>query len=307
MENKMQYIIQFGSGKPGEMGTEKTEQEVFARLGLKNPLVGFLPFHRLVKEETGNDWRLFRKIMEPLSTVRPLLFELHLRKDIIRLKEKLHRLDVLVLGAGYVEPYLRAIVTNGLLPMIQDFFRQGGVLIGYSAGSCALASVNVNAVSWDRIFDIYTEMVMTKAPRRRIYKQMALSLCTSENRNEVQKLLEDIDKGQSEWNNSLLCREVPQVFFGRALNFVGASALYPHYREHAMGMPWHLEAASRLRTDIKHVGIPNGICLFHTCSDGLIKSSEFIGQHPNTDMKAEIWQGGEKTTSRSSEHKKSLH
>ena len=35
-------LIQFGSGKPGEMGTGKTELEAF--VGLKNPKIGFAPF-----------------------------------------------------------------------------------------------------------------------------------------------------------------------------------------------------------------------------------------------------------------------
>jgi len=41
-KSKKNYIVQFGSGKPGEMGTSSTELEVFDRLGVKNPKIGFV-------------------------------------------------------------------------------------------------------------------------------------------------------------------------------------------------------------------------------------------------------------------------
>lgn len=294
VNNDIQRIVQFGSGKPGELGTEATEQKLFAELKLDNPLVGFIPFHYLQHKEEHNDWKLFQRIMSDISTKKPLLFELQKRRDVHRLKKELFQLDALVLGAGFVEPYLRLIHTNQLLAPLQNFFYLGGVLIGYSAGSCALSALNVNAISWDQIFENYAEMVQTNHPKKQVYHLMALSFCTKENINTVQTTLSQIESNDADWRESPLCQEVSQVYFRKALNFVSASALYPHYQEHAMGMPWHLKKASQLRVNIKHVGIPNGVCLMHSYDKGTVINRQFIGQHPNENIKAEVWQQGEK-------------
>jgi hypothetical protein len=285
-----QYIVQFGSGKPGEMGTESTELEVFNRLGIQNPNIGFAPFHQLVHDQS-NDWTIFRDIAKKKTSIEPQLFELDKGEDIHRLQEQLHHLNIMVLGAGFVEHYVKILNQSGTSGKLHEFFQRGGVLMGYSAGSVTLSSMNVNALSWDRIFSRFQNMIKNKPEQKGQIWDTIMGYCRDDNREHVKSLLTDIEKGSNEWHHQSICSEVAKVFMSPALNFVPDTAMYPHYGEHCMGMPYHLQAASLESPEFLHIGLPNGVCLLHEYEDGKFLASELIGAHPHQ-KPAVNWQRG---------------
>ena len=128
VKSKKNYIIQFGSGKPGEMGTGKTELEVFDLIGLKNPKIGFAPFHHILHHQV-NDWSLFLYLVQPITKKKIELFEFHKEKDMKSLKKRISSCDIFILGSGICEPYLEFIFSNRL----DKFFMDSSVMCLFSS------------------------------------------------------------------------------------------------------------------------------------------------------------------------------
>ena len=288
-----QYIVQFGSGKPGEMGTEATEKKVFDKIGIKNPSIGFAPFHHL-QHKLPNDWKLFKKIVQPLTKKRITLVEFHKEKDLDALKRMILDFDIFVLGSGVCEPYFEFMFKNGLEQTFQEFFRQGKTLVGYSAGSIAVNAFYVHVIFFREIL-LHWKYFHSSLSQNEIdeFKTMLLhdpGLYHSE-LSDILEAPDDLDPMEHP-----LSKKVFQVNSTAGLGFLPHIALLPHYNQAIHATEEHLESAAKSFPSLHHYGVPNGVALFHSFEKGLLTHSEVVGK--NLDPKLRVtrfWPKDKKT------------
>jgi hypothetical protein len=271
-----QYIVQFGSGKPGEMGTEATEKMVLEKIGIKNPRIGFAPFHH-IQHKLPNDWKLFKKIVQPMTKKPITLIEFHNEKDLDSLKRRILKFDIFVLGSGVCEPYFEFMFKNGLDETFREFFRKGKTLLGYSAGSIAVNAFYVHIVFFREIL-LHWKSVQSSLSQNEIdeFKTMLLhepSLYHSE-LSEVLEAPDDLDPFKHP-----LSKKVFQVTSVAGLGFLPHIALLPHYNQAIHATEEHLESAAKNFPSLHHYGVPNGVALFHSFEKGILSRSEVVGQN----------------------------
>lgn len=278
IRTKKNYIAQFGSGKPGEMGTSQTEIEVFQKLDIKNPKIGFAPFHHILHDQP-NDWRIFLELIQPLTKKKIELFEFHKEKNIDQLKQRITACDVFVLGSGVCEPYLEFIFNNQLHQFFHDYFKQGNHLIGYSAGSICLSSRYIHVAFFREVLIYWSTLLKAPLPQKEEFKKSILQDCPKDHKETLQQIFE-IDSVTDILSHPL-CKEEFQAVSMKALEFLPNMVMLPHFNEAVHATDAHLNASVRRFPRYRHFGVPNGSALFHTFSGGKLIKSEVIGQNPN--------------------------
>lgn len=282
LKEQKQFIVQFGSGKPGELGTEETERKVLDKIGIKNPKIGFAPFHHLIDGQI-NDWTLFEDLVQPLTNKPITLVEFHKEENLEALKKKILDCDIFVLGSGIVEPYLEFIFKNRLDKTFQEFFNQGKSFWGYSAGSISVCAQYIHVVffreillHWQAISQGLGQKELAKF-KRQLLQEPALG------NEELAQLLnsqDDLDPIKHPAS-----RDVFHISKMRALGFLPHICMLPHYGEAIHAMDEHLQTAAVNFPRYHHYGIPNGVTLFHTFENKQLKESEVVGQNRNPNLK----------------------
>lgn len=279
--NKNHYIVQFGSGKPGEMGTQNTELEVFQKLGIKNPKIGFAPFHHILHDHP-NDWKLFKDLIQPITKVEIELFEFHKEKNIEDLKHRISDCDVFVLGSGVCEPYLEYIFKNKLDSFFVDYFRSGKHLLGYSAGSISLSSRYIHVSFFREVLIFWGTLMQAPAQQQDEFKKSILEECPEHHRHTLEQLFKL--QSLSEIMENPLCDQEFQSVSMQALELIPNMVMLPHYNEAIHATEAHLRASVNRYSRYRHFGIPNGAALFHTFNQGKLLKSEVVGQNPNSKL-----------------------
>ena len=280
--NHKQYIVQFGSGKPGELGTEETERKVLERIGIKDPQIGFAPFHHL-DEGQVNDWTLFKHLMQPLTSKTITLVEFHKEQDIEVLKKKILSCDIFVLGSGIVEPYLEFIFKNKLHLTFQKYFNQGKSFWGYSAGSISVCAQYIHVVFFREIL-LHWQAISRGLGQKELaeFKRQLLQEPALGN-EELAQLLnskEDLDPMKHPAS-----KDVFHISKMGALGFLPHICMLPHYGEAIHAMDEHLQTAAVNFPRYHHYGIPNGVTLFHTFENQRLMDSEVVGKNLNQELK----------------------
>ena len=275
---KKNYIIQFGSGKPGEMGTGNTELEVFDRIGLKNPKIGFAPFHHILHDQV-NDWSLFLDLVQPTTKKKIELFEFHKEKDMVSLKNRISSCDIFILGSGVCEPYFEFIFSNGLDSFFKDYFRSGKHLLGYSAGSISLSSRYIHVAFFREVLIHWTMLLQADETQQKEFKEGVMEECPSEHKEELTKVLE-LTQANKILTHPLTHKEFQTVSM-RALNFIPNMVMLPHFNEAIHATEEHLKASVKRYSRYRHFGVPNGAAIFHTFQQGKLMQSEVVGSNPN--------------------------
>lgn len=273
-----QFIVQFGSGKPGEMGTGDTERQVLKRIGIENPVIGFAPFHHIM-HGIPNDWSLFQELVQPLTSQALRLFEFHKEKDMKLLRDKILECDLFVLGSGVCEPYLDYFFTNKVDEIFKEYFSLGKSFLGYSAGSICLNSNYIHVVFFRELFIHWNMMQQASKEEREEFKKEVLHECPKEHKNNLKKVLES--KENPDLFNHHMVEETFQVTNRKALGFIPKIALLPHFDEAIHATSAHLQAAANRFPNHKHFGVPNGASLFHTFKKGRLVRTEVVGRNNN--------------------------
>jgi hypothetical protein len=270
------YIVQFGSGKPGELGTEKTEREVFKRIGIKNPKIGFAPFHHLF-HGAANDWTLFQDLVQPLTSEKIQLMEFHEAKDLEALKKQILDCDIFVLGSGVCEPYLEFIFKNRLDTTFREFFKRGKSILGYSAGSIAVCAQYIHVVFFREVL-MHWKAISQHLDQKEVdeFKQQMIHEPTLGS-SELAELLDSEDEVDP--MDHPLSMDVFHVSKMSSMGFLPHIAMLPHYGEAIHATADHLRSAAINFPRYHHYGIPNGVTLFHTFEDQKLVSSEVVGQN----------------------------
>ncbi|MCJ8346136.1 peptidase E [bacterium] len=273
------YIIQCGSGKPGEMGTQETEFKIIQKIGNPHLKIGFAPFHHL-SHEHANDWTIFQDIVQELTSEPIQLIEFHTEKDMELLKQKILSFDLLVLGSGVCEPYFEFFNKNKIDQVFQEYFSLGKHIMGYSAGSIALGEKYIHTMFFQEVF--------------LHWNQVKDHMNDQELQDLKDEMMQDCpDKFKKQLDNTLqretidisihTLSPVPfQVTSMDALSFVNNSSMLPHFNEAMHATTTHLLTAARDYPTVKHYGVPNGAALFHTFEDQKHIQSEVVGEnrHP---------------------------
>lgn len=268
------YVIQSGSGKPGEMGTEQTEAKIIEKIGKKDLKIGFAPFHHLSHEQ-HNDWTIFQDIVQPLTTEDLTLVEFHKETDMKALREKILKFDLFVLGSGVCEPYFEFFEKNNLHDVFREYFALGKHFMGYSAGSIALGAKYIHTMFFREVFLHWNHVKdHMNDDQLKDLKDEMMADCPNKFKSELDKALTrvtiDIDV------HSLT--PVPfQVVGMNALNFVTNTSMLPHFNEAMHATTTHMLTAARDYPKIKHYGVPNGAALFHTFENSTLEKSEIVG------------------------------
>jgi hypothetical protein len=285
MPESRHYVVQLGSGKPGELGTEETEYAVFDKIGLKNPKITFIPFHVLNHQES-NDYTEFVRLVSKVTNVRPYLVELDKSRSLKHLEEVIMNSDLVVLGSGLCEPYLRKMYREQLDWLLKNFFKKGGSLIGYSAGSIALNGYYVHVVLYYELFLQWQMMTRQGLPGDLLKEHRAslLSFVDPEFEEEAERVLKAVEQGEK--CSSHIFHEIFEIIRMPGLGFLPELALLPHYKESPHATDMHLIYASRAYPKLHHFGVPNGVALFHTFQGGKHFRSEIMGKNPNTELLA---------------------
>tara|TARA_Y100000589_G_C27091657_1_gene604179 strand:- start:32 stop:949 length:918 start_codon:yes stop_codon:yes gene_type:complete len=277
-KSKKNYIVQFGSGKPGEMGTSSTELEVFDRLGVKNPKIGFAPFHHILHEQV-NDWSLFLDLVQPITKKKIELFEFHKEKDMESLKKRISTCDIFVLGSGVCEPYLEFLFSNRLNDFFMNYFRDGNHLLGYSAGSISLTPRYIHVAFFREVL-IHWAMLLNASEAQRNDFQEGITLeCPPEYREQLKKVFE-LKEPNKIMTHPLANKEF-QAISMKALGFIPNMVMLPHFNEAIHATEEHMKAAVRRYSRYRHFGVPNGAAIFHTFQESKLMQTEVVGSNPN--------------------------
>lgn len=278
VKSKKNYIIQFGSGKPGEMGTGGTELEVFDLIGLKNPKIGFAPFHHILHHQV-NDWSLFLDLVQPITKKKIELFEFHKEKDMKSLKKRISSCDIFILGSGICEPYLEFIFSNRLDKFFTDYFRSGKHLIGYSAGSISLSSRYIHVAFFREVLIHWTMLLKADEAQKKQFRDGVLEECPSEYKEQLKKVFELTEP------NKILAHPIANVEFQtismKTLEFIPNMVMLPHFNEAIHATEEHLKASVKRYSRYRHFGVPNGAAIFHTFQEAKLIQSEIVGNNPN--------------------------
>lgn len=274
------YIIQMGSGQPGEMGTGETEKRVFQALGLKNARVLFCPFHHLDLKSPTNDWALFQKLCAPMIDGNLELVQFHHENSMRTLREKMESADLIILGSGLCEPYLAFMKQNRLDETLKRAFRRKKIsLLGYSAGSIALSHAYTHVLFFEEIFGFYNQALASGATSDQLdeMRMGMLRECSMEDRPVLQKLLATGEPLPAEHP---IARKIFQSRCVPALNLLPEQVVLPHYRQSPYALSRHLENSAKQMPWLKHYGIPNGVALVHTYEDSGHVETRILGQNP---------------------------
>ncbi|PCJ18087.1 MAG: hypothetical protein COB02_05870 [Candidatus Cloacimonadota bacterium] len=273
------YIIQSGSGKPGEMGTQDTEYKIIEKFDNKSLKIGFAPFHHLDHSQ-HNDWTIFLDIVQPLTTEKVQLVEFHKEENMELLKKKLLDFDLFVLGSGVCEPYFEFFIKNNVNEIFKEYFALGKSLMGYSAGSIALGEKYIHTMFFKEVF-LHWNHVKEHMNDEQLesLKQEMMEDCPTKFSNVLEKTLtrETIDI------KIHTLSPVPyQVTSMDALDFIKGTSMLPHFNEAMHATTTHMLTAAKDYPRIKHYGVPNGAALLHTFEDEKHIQSEIIGasNHP---------------------------
>jgi len=279
------YIVQMGSGKPAELGTQQTEFQVFEKLGLKNPQIVFAPFHHLDLNNPGNDWELFRAIYTPLTQKPIRLLEFHKEPSIKGLQKVLESADLLVLGSGVCEPYLGFLRKNNLDRFITKLFRQKHIcMMGYSAGTISMSHAYIHNLFYEEVFHYWKMAQHSGTPQEELDEMFNSILMDArqEDRETLRKVLasDAFDKIPHQFQGKVFqSQKMP------ALALMPEQVILPHYLQSPYAMSRHLKASARQFPWLKHYGLPNGVALFHTFEDGGHVSTHVVGKNPDHNIK----------------------
>tara|TARA_Y100000589_G_scaffold131573_2_gene125364 strand:- start:4244 stop:5161 length:918 start_codon:yes stop_codon:yes gene_type:complete len=277
-KSKKNYIVQFGSGKPGEMGTGNTELEVFDRIGVKNPKIGFAPFHHIFHGQV-NDWSLFQDLVQPTTSKKIELFEFHKEKNMESLQKRISTCDIFVLGSGVCEPYLEFLFSNRLNDFFMNYLREGKHLIGYSAGSISLTPRYIHVAFFREVLLHWTMLLKASETQQKDFKDAILQECSPETRESLNNVFK-LKEPSKIISHPLASREFQAISL-KALGFIPSMVMLPHFNEAIHATEEHLKAAVRRYPRYRHFGVPNGAAIFHTFQESKLMLTEVVGSNPN--------------------------
>lgn len=261
-------IVQYGSGRPGEEGSDAFERAVFLGLGLQNPSIAFLPFHPLGPGE--NDWTRFLDIHRRLTTGAIELIQLvpfQAQPDPRDLEKQLSSSRVIVLGSGLVEPYIVSIALSGLDRLFSQLHRSGTVFIGYSAGTLVLGSEFRHYQTGGEILEILEELLeadLKDMPLEDAVQAFCEAFSPAPSAERLIDLVRRKRDGLDPDESDPFLTEVQAKTYCPGLNMVPGVAAYPHY-----GAPFQctLPILQRLHAEhpeTLHIGLPNATALIST-------------------------------------------
>jgi hypothetical protein len=288
-----QFIALFGSGQPGEKGTDAAELHLLSLLENNHLRFGYIPFH-ILSDGPENDYYKLSAILKKAGFHPPLLIEFEQIKSPEELAALIDGLDIIVLGSGFCEPYLNLIFYMKLDKVLRSFLDSGGSFIGYSAGSIALSEYYVHVVFFSDLFKnfVYISEQNDSPEQSGQYLQALFAMLPQSCREESEQIMQDLLMGK--WPNSPLMNEIFEVFRIPALGFVPGVSVLPHFHEAPYSTIRHIEYAAKTYNDIKHFGLPNGVCLLNSFQKGRLRNSELLGQNPVRSIKPVFFDRGER-------------
>src|SRR5262245_47741095 len=267
--NQRGTIVQFGSGKPGEEGSERFERALFDELDLSDPSIVFIPFHELPSQE--NDWIRFEAIYRPMTRGSIELLELvpfSPQRDLARIERKLREAGVVVLGSGLVEPYMAALVLSGLDRRLESLHHSGTVLVGYSAGTIALGAEFRHYESGGEMLEIFEEVLATELKEMPLDEAVSVFCSAFAQAPAPERLLEMILRRRAEGAQALgsepFVHELLATSYCPGLGLVPTAAMYPHFGERHQCTLAVLERLSTDHPETLHIGLPNATALVTT-------------------------------------------
>lgn len=273
--------IQWGSGKPGENGSEQIEQRLFEKLAFRDPKIVFVPFHSLVGSE--NDWTRFQRIYQPLTQKKVQLIELDPGKPPREAKRFYHffeEADLIVLGSGIVEPYMELLHLLHFGKKLLSWQKQGKTLYGYSAGTIALGEAYIH-------YFLGQEILFHLFLAEQNSAEMAQAL-----RAELQEYVDDptmkeIDLLVAEMKVKGIDIPLEPAFRSKTMGMMKAPTfrlvpkvvVLPHYGEYFLCTEDHLRTMTKRHPNWTHIGIPNGMALIHRIENEIL-TTEVFGHNP---------------------------
>lgn len=279
--NTPRISIQWGSGKPGENGSEVIERRLFEKLMFHNPKIVFAPFHGIVGHE--NDWTRFLNIYQPLTSHPIQLIELNPGKPPKNLKKfyaPFEEADLIVLGSGVVEPYMELL---HLLQFGQKLFqwqKSGKVIYGYSAGTIAIGEVYLHYfLGHEVLMHLFlaeqNSAKMAKALRKELEEHM-----DAESLEELDSLMIEVRKsGLHPSIQSPFCRKPLGLMQAETFCLVPKVVVLPHYGEYFLCTEDHLRTMTEKHPQWKNIGIPNGMALIHRIENDTVTTEVFGHNH----------------------------
>jgi peptidase E len=259
-------IVQFGSGKPGEEGSERFERALFEELGLRDPSIAFLPFHELPPGE--NDWTRFQAIYEPLTAGPIDLLELvpfAPQKDVAGIERRLRAAQIIVLGAGLVEPYMAAIALSGLDRVLASLHRSGTTLFGYSAGTIALGVEFRHYQTGGELLEILEELLATEladTPLEDAVEAFCSVFAWAPAPGLLRRMLvRRREKGPEALAQDPFVTGLQAETYFPGLGRIPDVAVYPHFGEHHQCTLAVLERLALEHPRTLHIGLPNATAL----------------------------------------------
>lgn len=280
-------IIQFGSGHPGEEGSAAFEAKLFEELGLKDPNVLFFPFHSMPPD--SGDLALFKQIYGRFTKGWIRGVQLHPPRwpdNTAQIYDWLEGADVVVLGSGFPQPFIRLMRRLGLPARLRQMHRRGVHFLGYSAGSLALSEgYFLPFTGEDLLIQLDLLDHISLGDERRMQLEAEMRSCLK--RDDAEEFLDrirarveakqDLDAEQKSFLDDALWMEQAWGF-----GMTPGITACPHYGERFQYRAIHLRHLGKLFPDFTHVGIPNACALvsrFETGEDGPTRAVTFRGHN----------------------------
>ena len=277
------FLVQFGSGSPGEVLGGETEYKVLQEMNINNPAITYIPFHHL-NHQTENDWTKVLQLYQPHTNKKIELLELYNKNQLFYAKEILSNSDIIILGSGICEPWIQILFESGLNKHIYDCFARGISILGYSAGGISLCDSHITTLFF-REFFLQFNHIISSGSHSSIQNLMNSVLYEVE--TEFQEELRELFLRQKPIDplTHPLSNEVFAVTRMPALGFLATLSVLPHFEQAPHATTQHLWHALNRFSRYTHIGLPNGTSLFHTYSKQCLKNTIAIGHSNNPNIK----------------------
>lgn len=132
-------IFLIGGGEISRRETIKIDREIIKAGGGKNASVLFFP---TAAGESNGYIENFSKYYSSLGCAKIESIKLS-QKPLKEAKEKIFRASIIYLGGGNTELLLDVFKKKKIIPVLKEFLKRGGILVGMSAGTVALGEISI--------------------------------------------------------------------------------------------------------------------------------------------------------------------
>jgi peptidase E len=285
-----QMSIQWGSGKPGENGSEEHERRLFKSFQaeypqLYDPKILFVPFHHIAGPE--NDWVRFLRIYQPLTSQEIQLLQLEPHRPPQNLEafySTFEEADLIVFGSGVVEPFAQLLLSLQLDKKLSYWQKKGKFIYGYSAGTITIGEKFLHYFLGQ---EVLMHLYYAEQQSKETYQTLRKELCEHMDENillEIDDLMEVIRiKGLNHPLESPLYKKSLGHMEAPTFKLLPNYMVLPHYGEYFFCTEDHLRVMTQEHPEWNCIGIPNGMALIHRREKDLIRTRVF-GKNPKVSV-----------------------